>query len=467
MSKKHSLNISVSDIKGRAYVKKNEVKKHDLYRVDTEYDLEVPTNLLNIQCLNEKSKDLDDAQPRNVRIALYSPDTMGLGHMRRCRKIAKALVTSPLQPVVLMINGARESRFFSLPPGVDSISLPAIHKGLDGEYSSRSLGFSLEELISLRAKTIHAILEAFEPDVLIVDKTPRGAVMELDSILQYLHDYGSTLCILGLRDILDDPEVVRREWHRAMTEDVINKYYDAVWVYGDPSVYDLAREYRFSSNLLDKISYTGYLGQSKLLRSTNDNGDDVLGYLSLPPGRLVCCLVGGGQDGADLAEAFAQADLSEDMNGVILMGPFMPVDVQLRLRKYAEINKRLWVVGFISEPTELLNRADAVICMGGYNTICEVLSYGKRALVIPRVKPRIEQLIRAERLQNLGLIDMIHPNQLRPELVTQWLACKSASHSRGQDQIDLNGLARLPKLLENLLIAQPHPSSGEIRKGET
>ena len=162
------------------------------------------------------------------------------------------------------------------------------------------------------------------------------------------------------------------------------------------------------------------------------------------------CLVGGGQDGAHLAEAFAQAELPPNTNGVILTGPFMPAEVRQNLHNVAAKQPRLKVLEFIAEPTLLLNQAERVIAMGGYNTTCEVLSFEKRALIIPRVQPRREQLVRAERLGDLGLIDLLHPDRVNPRTLTEWLAQDGVA-PRIRDSVDLNGLARLPQLLEEAL----------------
>jgi predicted glycosyltransferase len=45
--------------------------------------------------------------------------------------------------------------------------------------------------------------------------------------------------------------------------------------------------------------------------------------------------------------------------------------------------------------------------MGGYNTFCEVLSFDKRAVIVPRTVPRLEQWIRASRAEELGLVRML------------------------------------------------------------
>jgi predicted glycosyltransferase len=58
----------------------------------------------------------------------------------------------------------------------------------------------------------------------------------------------------------------------------------------------------------------------------------------------------------------------------------------------------------------LIQKAIAVIGMGGYNTFCEILSFDKRALIVPRTVPRAEQYIRALRAAELGLVSMLMPD---------------------------------------------------------
>src|SRR5262249_55985809 len=151
---------------------------------------------------------------------------------------------------------------------------------------------NLSALLALRSKTIAAALDAFEPDVLIVDKVPRGAGHELDASLEAIRAHGLTRCVLGLRDVLDDPETVRREWREAGTENSISTYYDAVWVYGDPILYDPVREYGFSPEVASKVRFTGYLDQRWRLQAP-DSGEDPLARLGLPEGQLILCQLGG------------------------------------------------------------------------------------------------------------------------------------------------------------------------------
>lgn len=387
-----------------------------------------------------------------IRIALYSPGIVGLGHLRRNLVISQALAESSLHSINLMITEAREASVFvnSLPPGMDCLTLPGLSKGVDGVCRPRYLDMPLKDVISLRGRAIRAALKEFKPDLFIADNLPRGAYRELDPVLKHFKATGHTRCILGLRDVLDDSWSVHRDWFRWKNEEAIREHYDAIWVYGDPAIYNMIDEYRFPADVCSKIRFTGYLDQRKRLAFTSGEGPDSLAELALPPGRIMLCLVGGGQDGEALADTFSKAELPADACGVIVTGPFMSAPFQHQLAERAAANPRLRLLKFIAEPTTLVGRADRVIAMGGYNTVCEVLSFQKRALIVPRVKPRREQIIRAERLRDLGLIHLLEIDKLNAAALSEWMA-RDVPPPDIAGRINLNGLDRLPSLAAEVL----------------
>ena len=389
---------------------------------------------------------------QRARIALYSPGIVGLGHLRRNLLIAQVLAESHLRAVNLMVTEAREASAFvnCMPTGVDCMTLPGLSKGIDGVCKARYLDLPLKEVISLRGRTIRAALKEFKPDLLLVDNLPRGAFRELDPALKQLKAIGETRVVLGLRDVLDEPWSVHRDWFRWKFEEAINEYYDAIWVYGDPAIYNMIDEYRFPPTISSKIRFVGYLDQRKRVGFASDDVPDLIESGQVPNGRLMLCLLGGGQDGDRLAEAFSEAELPENAYGVIVTGPFMSAQTQRRLQERSLDNPRLRVLNFIKEPTMLVQRAERVIAMGGYNTVCEVLSFEKRSLIVPRVKPRREQIIRAERLRDLGLIDMLEVDRFNPQALTEWMARDLPPlHLNGR--LNLNGLERLPELADEVL----------------
>jgi predicted glycosyltransferase len=402
------------------------------------------------------------------RVVLYSHDTMGIGHMRRNILIAQTLAGPPTSAAVLLIAGAREASNFTLAPNVDCLTLPALRKVDNGHYASRKLRMSLGELIRLRAETIAAAVRAFRPDVLIADKEPRGALGELQPTLDWLRSEGRARCVLGLRDVLDDPATVRREWAESGNEQTLQQYYHAVWVYGDPAVYDLAREYGFSAEVRAKLTYAGYLDACQRLGEATPGDDGGPAQRPVSSRRYALCMVGGGQDGAQLAETFAAAAFPTGLSGVVLTGPYMPADSRAAIRSRAEGNPNLRVLDFVAEPCRLIRRAERVVTMGGYNTVSEILAFEKAALVIPRITPRREQLIRAQRLSELALFDMLHPDQLSPTAVGNWLAREPGPMPRARRVIDLNGTRRLPGLLRSVLsiagCGQSRPASRSSRE---
>jgi predicted glycosyltransferase len=403
----------------------------------------------------ERNPARGDPVPRATpRIALYSHDALGLGHMRRNLAIAEVLGQPGSSPV-LLLTGAREVSRFTMPRGIDCVALPAFRKGADRRYRPRSLSIPYADLLELRSQAIRAALDSFAPDVLIVDKLAFGLGAELKRALASLRERGRTRFVLGLRDVLDERATALQEWRHAATDAAIRNYYDAVWVYGDPRVYDPVVEYRLSGDVAAKVRYTGYLSRHPGL---GPDGDTVRERLALPPGELALCLVGGGEDGGDVARAFARAKLPDGMNGVIVAGPFMPPAALSELVSLTADRERMRLLGFIEDPSALMGAADRVVAMGGYNTICELLSLEKPALIVPRVKTRREQLVRAERFAELGLVDVLRPDDLSASSVGAWLRAEIAPPARVAKRVDLNGLERLPDLLDEVL-ASPRPSN--------
>src|SRR3546814_20848272 len=82
----------------------------------------------------------------------------------------------------------------------------------------------------------------------------------------------------------------------------------------------------------------------------------------------------------------------------------LPQEQQRELIDRAErLDGRVHVITFDSRIEGLMARCAAIVAMGGYNTFCEILSFDKRALIVPRTEPRLEQFIRAKRAAELGL----------------------------------------------------------------
>jgi predicted glycosyltransferase len=382
------------------------------------------------------------------RIAFYSYDEHGLGHVRRSIAIAHAL--SAAHPSsILLIAGAREASLFRLPAGTDTLALPAPATDFNGARRAPSLGLDMAGTLRVRSRILRGALAAYEPHVLVVDGLPLGIHDELADGLGVLRAMGTRL-VLGLRDVVDDPAYVRAEWERAGALEAIRRSYDGIWVYGDPSVYDLTLEYELPDDLRDLVRFTGYLDRHAGERSRPADGDSRRRELGLPDGRMSLCVLGGGEDGRALAEAFAAARRPAGTTGVIVTGPFMADADRDRLEALARERDDLRVLGFVPDADTLIPLADEVVAMGGYNTTCEILSSGVRALIVPRVEPRLEQLVRARALGERGAVDVLHPDRLSAGALTEWPAAGAQPRPAAAGAADLDGLRRLPGLLDEL-----------------
>lgn len=382
---------------------------------------------------------------RRLRVALYSHDAQGLGHTRRNLALATAISRMSPTPDVLLFTGAPEAVAYARPPGCDIVSLPGLIKHTDGRYAARHLSTSLDDLTSLRSSVLFGALASFAPNVLIVDKYPRGAFAELEVTLDLLTLRGTRI-VLGLRDVLDEPGRSYDEWRMQRGPEALDRWYDQVWVYGDPRVCDPVPALHLPWAAARKVVHTGYLAHGR--------GPSAPVPAVSRAGRRVLGLVGGGSDGAALAESFAAAPFPSGTTGILVTGPHMPAEDRARVEQAAQGRSDLEVKDFASDLDPWLAQATAVVTMGGYNSICEVLARGLPTLVVPRVHLRREQLLRAERMSALGLLDVLHPDDASPARLGSWISEAVRRPRRVATDVDLDGLARIPDLVSTLVAGQ-------------
>ncbi len=338
---------------------------------------------------------------RAPHIMLYSHDTFGLGHLRRSRAIAEALVSEFEGSSALILTGSPVAGRFTFPPGVDHIRMPGVVKTTEGEYVSESLNMDIENTTALRASVILAAAVTFNPDLLIVDKEPAGFRGELTTMLEILKETGRAKFVLGIRDILDSPEALAVEWDRKGALDVAERFYDQVWVYGDQSVYNPLQNLDVSEALKKRVHYTGYLRRAVPFETP-----------ATQPGQpYVLVTPGGGGDGEALVDWTLSAyenDPTLEPAALIVYGPFLNGERRIGFdQRVAALEPRVSAVGFESRIEGLMQDAQGIVAMGGYNTFCEILSFDCRAIIAPRTVPRMEQHIRASVAERLGLIRML------------------------------------------------------------
>ena len=347
-----------------------------------------------------------------MRYLFYSHDGLGLGHTRRNLAIATALVELAPEATVLLATGADYVSRLGIPPQVDILKLPGLRKIANGEYCARHLNLPVPEIRGLRAELLTTAVKSFFPSVVLVDKHPFGASGEFRAGLEELRNQGGRAA-LGLRDILDEPEYVLEEWRPMRMQHRIAAYYDEVFIYGQRSIFDAATAYDFPPGMTERTRYCGYV--------ENEETEADLPDFKLPfPLRedrvrpVVLATTGGGEDGFAVLESFIRAAAGAPWQGVVISGPMTPAPEAAAIKRLADENNVV-VRKFIPHLSALFWSVDALVCMGGYNTLCEAVSKGLPTVCVPRIVPRTEQLIRANAFQKLGLVHTIRPDQLNVE----------------------------------------------------
>lgn len=354
-------------------------------------------------------------------ILMYSHDTYGLGHIRRTMAIAYHL-RDPYTNILILTGSTLVGRF-SLPDRIDFVRIPGMIKKTNEEYLPLSIKINPEHVLDIRKNIIKCTTKAFRPHLFIVDKEPLGLKKEILPTLKWLRrSLPETRTILGLRDIMDEASVIKNDWEEKGIYTAMDELYSEIWVYGNREFYDPVQEYCIPESISKKITFTGYIPRripgkkavQRIKKKYIDNNGD----------KLVVVTAGGGGDGYAMMNTFLS--MVESANSplpfkiVFITGPFMP---RRERDEISERSKRLGVRAwhFYRRMEEILAAADLVVSMGGYNTVCEILTQGTDSLIIPRETPRKEQLIRAQVLHAQNLADYIPWESFSPQTLRKKL----------------------------------------------
>ncbi len=394
-----------------------------------------------------------------VRVLIYSHDSFGLGHLRRCRALAHDLVREHEGLSALILSGSPIIGSFDFRSRVDFVRIPGVIKLRNGDYTSLNLHIDIEETVAMRASIIRHTAEIFNPDLFIVDKEPLGLRGEVRETLEMLKSRG-TPCILGLRDVLDEPALLAPEWERKNALPALQNLYDQIWVYGLPQIHDPLSGIDLPQSVRQKIVFTGYL------KRTVPAQPPVASTYTARWSDYLLVTAGGGGDGDavfDWVLKAYEADPAMPYPALLILGPFMQSERQAEYLERAAKLPNVEAITFEARMESLMERAIGVVGMGGYNTFCEILSFNKRALIVPRTVPRLEQYIRASRAQSLGLVAMLEDDNVHDPRTMITALRHLPQQRRPSDVIVpglLDGLDNVNRLVTLLLNRKRRPGNG-------
>ena len=398
------------------------------------------------------------ARNSTYNILMYSHDTYGLGHIRRTMAIASYLLGPRIN--ILILTGSPIAGRFSFPEQIDFVRIPGMIKKTKDEYLPLSIKINARHALDIRKNIITATAKTFQPQLFIVDKEPLGLRKEVLPTLKWLQRCRpNTRAILGLRDIMDDAATVKKDWDEKGVYEVLESLYSEIWVYGDREFYDPIAEYDISESISRKIYFTGYIPRKIPGKEAVRNIRKELGVQQEE--KLVVVTTGGGGDGYNVMRNYV--NMLESINGnlpfksVLITGPFMPK------KKRKKIFKRARKLGvrtfhFYRQMETIFAAADLVVSMGGYNTLCEILSQGTLSLVIPRETPRKEQMIRAQAFKRQNLVDFIPWGEFNPKILQEKIRALLESPDHYREAIAQFRLTGIETMQQRLRQFRPQKS---------
>lgn len=368
-------------------------------------------------------------------VLLYAQDRQGLGHITRAVTIARHILASHRDVVVYLATRSQFAHVSALPERCDCIKLPSRQTPKHIKRPADDHSISIAHFQKLRGQILRDVALGLAPDLVLVDHEPLGASGEFREGLWALKEASpETRFVFGLRDIADDPERIRAEWRDMGVYEALEQLYDGIAVYGSPSLYDVAEAYDLPASVQPKLRYCGYIVRDP--PAAPDPAAVRTEYGFPATGPLVLATVGSGYDGYPvLAGALTALERAQakfpGLSAILVTGPFMPAEEQASLAARATPACR---VVTRADTFQLMAVADAVVSMGGYNSVCEALASARPLVIVPRSTHKIEQQIRARILAAQGVARWVHPNELDGDALGQaleWaLRCDPDAHAR-------------------------------------
>jgi predicted glycosyltransferase len=352
-------------------------------------------------------------------LLLYSQDTRGLGHITRTLTIANHVLETFPNCVAYVVTRSKVARDLPWPHRCDFIKLPARRTPKTVVRTDEEEEASLVQFRTLRSQVLRDVALGLAPDLVFVDHEPLGSSSEFrDGLWALKQQCPDTRFVFGLRDIMDDPDRIRESWREAGVYDALENLYDGIAVFGSPRLYDVADAYDIPAVVRPKLYYCGFVVRD----FPPATPWEIRRQCGLPAnGRLVVASVGSGRDGSAVLQHAHRAITrlqarDPDLSAILVTGPFMPEEEALPLQAMSTPRCRL--VPF-ADVFQLMAVADAAVCMGGYNTLCEGLMTACPMVIVPRATHKVEQLIRAELLAAHDLARCIHPAEAGEENIAE------------------------------------------------
>ncbi|MEM7595799.1 MAG: glycosyltransferase [Cyanobacteria bacterium P01_A01_bin.83] len=387
------------------------------------------------------------------KILFYCQYLAGMGHLVRSTEIVRSLVKDF---DVCLINGGQLIPGFEFPAEARVVHLPAVWE--DGnKLKSVDSSLTIEEVKESRQHKILDVLDKFQPDCIITECFPFGKhklMFELKPMLEQAKEINIPI-ICSLRDLImtqpmSESARIRRQEKVCQ---LIDRFYDLVLFHGDVNLFRLEDSFPKVDKLSCDLFYTGYVVPA-ITENSPKNLEDIANLDRAEPTIFVS--VGGGRHGYPLLAAmlFASPILKKSIPHKIycFAGPFMSESEFQRLQTLSAEQERVVIRRYTPRLIQYMQQADLSISLGGYNTTMNILQTGVRALVLPSLNEHQadEQTIRARKLAQLDIVDLLQLQDLKPAILADKIV-NSLNRPKPNSNFNLSGAATTASKLKELL----------------
>jgi predicted glycosyltransferase len=387
-------------------------------------------------------------------ILFYCQHLLGLGHLERAARLARALGRAG-EPVVF-VEGGRPWPALDL-GGAEVVALPPLTAAdaaasrlarLDGTPPDPAY-------LAARRERLLACLATHDPSVVLLELFPFGRhalAFELGPLLLALADLrarrgpAAPRVAVSLRDVL----VARPNpgWSELAALGITMQWVDRVLVHGSPEVIPLERTFALAERLGERLVYTGYLGPDEGPAPGAAHGEIVVSG-------------GGGQVAAPLFRtalaAWPLTSAARDRPWRLVTGPHCPEGLREELAAAAAAlpgrhgRPAVVVEGFRADLGAHLAGAALSVSQAGYNTVLELIAHRVRAVVVPYEGTGDEQPLRASLLAARGLLAVVPEAELSPaRLAAAMDAALVRPGFPASVRLDLDGASRAVTALQAL-----------------
>mgnify|MGYP003444631974 FL=1 len=374
------------------------------------------------------------------KVMFYCQHILGMGHLIRSVEIVRGLIPD-FQ--ICFVNGGQVIEEFEFPREIEVINIPAIKT--DSEFTELTPvddSLTMSELETIRTKILLETCDRFQPDILIIELFPFGRrrfSFELIPLMEKAKAMGTKI-VSSVRDIVVTKQDQQR--HEEKVCRLINKYFDMLLIHGDPNFVKLNLSFSRIDDLNCPVHYTGYVVQPVPKLQKIDNKP------------LILVSVGGGRFGHDLLECVAHtAPILKDKIPHYLQvftGAFSPDEVLVKLQQITKNLDNITIERYTPNFLNYMQQADLSIGMSGYNTTMNILSTGVKAMMMAfQGNNDKEQETRLKKLDSLGRVKMIQPEDLHPEKFAEQII-SYLQQDKTELSLNLDGVNNTAKYIKQL-----------------